>query len=166
MAVPYEQVVAIAERVANSFSNLWQLSFEDRVQECMLKWMELEARGMYVSKQLLFFAFRNRMIDLARRYKADSLVEYDAEAVENVAGEERHPPETFVVALPKEWGPTRRFTRILFEKGCVRDAADVMGIPYTRADHWWRRVKRKVREMAESGNYSPEDVLMEVELYT
>lgn len=163
--VPYEQVVAIAERVANAFHHLWQLSYEDRVQECLLKWVELESQGYFINKQFLFKSFHNHLGMIARKYKVEALVDYD-DALLNAQPSQMEDREVIVVALPKEWGPTRRFTRILFEKGCVRDAADEMGIPYTRAYHWWKRVKRKVREMAEGGNYSPEDVLMEVELHT
>ena len=107
------------------------------------------------------------MTDIARRYKVDDSVQQFDDSVErlNVPKEEGE-RKWLVVALPREWRPTRRFVEILLEKGCVREAADEMGIPYSRADHWWRRAREKLKEMVESGNFSLDEIVTTVEITT
>ena len=158
----YDQARNMAVRVAKSFSSL-QMPFEDRVQECLLKWCEL--KDAPVPNNYIFIAMKNRMIEIMRK-----------EASERRAMERLDPPsppptpETIVlekgesvVAIPRQMRITRKFLLLLVESNMdLGEACRRAKVTYDRGRGWWRKAKKIARQMAEKG-WDEEDVLIRVE---
>ena len=152
----YKQAHNIAVKLAKQH-NLAGLSFEDKVQECMLKWVELKTNG--VNNKYIFVAMKHRLLDIEHAELRSKFIPVDFTEVELKVGEQ------VVIALPKKMNVTRKFVRAMLKNNLhLGKTCKEFDIPYTLGASWWRRAKVKMKELCstdvlDSGN----DVIAVVE---
>ena len=157
----YIQAKKIAIKLARQYT--LKIDFDDRVQECLICWLELRHRD--VPNKYIYASMRNRMIDIWREEQYKSLIL--VEDIDAISADQENPLQFLerkeslkVIAVPYRTRVVRAFvSRMLdnnlnLEKSC-RD----VGISYTRGASWWRRGKELVRKLIEENSWKPEDVI-------
>jgi len=160
----YRQARNMAFRVAREFSSL-DMPFEDRVQECLLKWAELKDKNL--PNTYIFAAMKNRMVDIGRKEirerKALAKIvppSSPSDPLTLLIEAERGP---VVVPIPARMRVTRQFVRLLIEVGMdLGEACKRSKITYETGALRWAKAKKIARRLVERGTWKPEDILVEV----
>lgn len=158
----YDQARSMAIRVAKSFSSI-QMPFEDRVQECLLKWCEL--KDAPVPNNYIYVAMKNRMIEIMRKEASERrmMERFDPPAPEPPSEALLLEEGESVVAIPRQMHVTRKFVLLLVESNMdLQEACRRAKVTYDRGRGWWRKAKKIARQMAEEG-WDEEDVLIKVD---
>lgn len=155
----YEKAKIIALKLAHQYT--LEMPFDDRVQECLLCWVETRHRDL--PNKYIYASMRNRMIDIWRSERSKK----HAKAYIDVADSRDDPLEVLlkkeaqvVIAVPKRTQLVHKFVRVMIENDLrLGKTCDDVGISYSKGISWWRRGKKIIKRMAENGDWMNEDVI-------
>lgn len=157
----YAQAKNIAVKLARQYT--LRMDFDDRVQECLLCWLELRHRDL--PNRYIYASMRNRMIDIWReeQYKAPVI----SDEIDEICVDSRNPlwaleqkESRQVIAVPRRTRVVRAFVSLMLDNDLnLKKSCREMGIPYTTGASWWRRGKALVRKMVEDDSWELSDVI-------